>query len=129
MRLGFFRIFLIAVLGFFTVFTGVMLSQPAPLKEEVVGICFMAAAVLAILMLFDPVRFNWAARILCAAVFAGYLLYAAHSARNWKETSFFGNGLGDASLGNALLGLVIFGLPALAYARRPAKPRATSGGQ
>jgi hypothetical protein len=69
-----------------------------------------AIAVLLILALYDVKRFWWAARGVTAIVFLFFIVYFADEIRSgtpWR--------LGDESPLEALLGLLIVGLPCLRY--------------
>ncbi len=69
-----------------------------------------AMAVLLLLALYDGKRFWWAARGVTAIVFLSFVVYLAdeiHSKKPWR--------FGQESPLEALLGLVIVGLPCLRY--------------
>jgi hypothetical protein len=72
--------------------------------------------ILFILALYNPVRFHWAARVLCAEVF---LLYVAYLIHEWVFSTHpfrFAQSTAAASPRNSLLGFVIIGIPSLLYA-------------
>jgi hypothetical protein len=76
----------------------------------------VAAALLLLLALANPRRFRWAGRVVCGMVFAGYAEYAVDE---WffSDTPFrLFESRTATSPRNALLGLVLIGLPALIYA-------------
>src|SRR5438128_2746489 len=73
-------------------------------------------AVSFVLGLRVPVRFRWACRFVCAGVFLAYLAYFVHE---WVFSSHafrLVEARSAASPRNALLGLLIIGIPSLAYA-------------
>ena len=84
-------------------------------STKVVVVCGLdACAILLILMLFDSKRFWWAGRGVTAIVFLAFVAYLAdevHSGKPWR----FGSRSESTPL-NALVGLVIIGLPCLRYA-------------
>jgi len=84
-----------------------------------------AAAVLFLLGLYNPRRFNWALRILTGIgflIFAAYLVYELFFT---DDPIRLFESRGTASPRNALLGFVTMGLPCLAYTLRgwPFRPR------
>jgi hypothetical protein len=104
------------------VFSLVISFESMPPAGKVVAVGVGAMGVLLLLATYDAARFGWAIRLLGAAVFAGYTLYlvseiqAGHAFRLDEPRSV-------ASPKNALLGLVLFGLPGLFIALRPTRGR------
>lgn len=67
-------------------------------------------------MLWDPVRFLDAGRILCALVFLAYASYAVAEFVSSPHPLRLPSSRGDSSFNNAVMGLVVIGLPALWFA-------------
>jgi hypothetical protein len=76
-----------------------------------------SAAILLALTLTNPERFRTIGRVLAAEVFLSYSAYAVYELL-YSTGPFFGKSRGDPAPGNALLGLLILGVPALLYAIR-----------
>jgi hypothetical protein len=98
-----------------TLFVMNTMIEWTPAQIAVVG-AIDVGAVFFVLGLRDPLRFRWACRLVCAEVFLAYLAYfvhewvfSSHAFRLVEPTS-------AASPRNALLGLLIIGIPSLAYA-------------
>lgn len=82
---------------------------------RVVGVGGVEAVALALLLvLFNPIRFWWAGRLVGAGVFLAYLLYMIAMI---VEQKFVGQGRrAETTLFNAALGMIVFGLPGLCFA-------------
>lgn len=76
---------------------------------DVAGLSFVIA-------LYDPVRFGWACRLVCAEVFLAYLAYLVHEWVFSQHPFRLAEARSVASPRNALLGFVVIGVPSLAYA-------------
>ena len=76
---------------------------------DVTGLSFVIA-------LYDPVRFRWAGRLVCAEVFLAYLAYLVHEWVFSEHPFRLAEARSDASPRNALLGFFIIGVPSLMYA-------------
>jgi hypothetical protein len=84
--------------------------------ERVVIIALMdLLGALFVLGLYDPVRFHWANRIVCASVFLAYLSYVVNQWVFSDEPFRLFESKSNASPRNALLGLIIIGVPCLLY--------------
>jgi hypothetical protein len=89
-------------------------------KFVAVGVALIG--VLLLLATFDALRFGWAIRALGAAVFFVYVGYLFDELRLGHPFRFF-EPRNVSSPGNALLGLIAFGIPGLFIALRPTKGR------
>lgn len=85
-----------------------------PLRVAIVAAMDVAGA-LFILGLYDPVRFRWANRAVCAGVFLAYVSYFVHEWVLSDEPFRLVERSSEASPRNALLGLLVIGVPCLLY--------------
>jgi hypothetical protein len=94
-----------------------LIVDPPTVTGEVVLYVFSATLVFATIGLAAPGRFWWALRLVAAAILVAYLAYATHEIIRWWNGKPFGlqSAQSDSNLRNALLGLFIFGLPAMYF--------------
>ena len=71
---------------------------------------------LAFLGLLSPVRFWWALRGVGMLIFLAYASYLVDELIESKGTTTVRRSMSEPSVFNALAGLIVFGLPGLAYA-------------
>jgi hypothetical protein len=111
-RRGFFFWSLAPFLIFFLVVMAICTDKDT--GEKVVVLGALETAVLSLLLgLWNPHRFWWAWRVLGAIVFLTFVAYVAAMAIEGR----IGTGRrSEPSLINAILGLVVFGVPGLWYA-------------
>jgi hypothetical protein len=76
----------------------------------------IVAALLLFLKLYDGIRFHWAGRVVAGMVFAAYVAYFVHELVVSPAPFRMPRSRSEASAVNALLGLLIFGIPGLLYA-------------
>jgi L-asparagine transporter-like permease len=79
------------------------------------AICF--TLVLATIGLASPARFGWALRGVAAMVLLAYLGYVVLEFMEWRDGKAFGVGSrrSQPNLFNALLGLLVFGVPSVSF--------------
>jgi uncharacterized protein YegJ (DUF2314 family) len=107
---------LVPVLIVFALLMPWTLDHGTPVRIALI-VALVAAAVLLALALAFPARCKWAGRLVAAGVFVAYVVYACEQLLHGKGP-FFGTHRGDPAPGNALLGLLLIGFPALVYAIR-----------
>ena len=78
----------------------------------------VAAAVLLLLALYDHVRFRWAGRVVAGLVFLTYASYLAHELATEGLPRRLPRSRAETTAFNALVGLLVIGVPALLYAVR-----------
>lgn len=76
----------------------------------------IAAALLLLLQLYDRIRFHWAGRVLAGFVFLSYAAYLIHELAMEGFPTRLLPKRGEASAINALVGLLVIGVPAGLYA-------------
>ncbi len=76
----------------------------------------ISAALLLLLQLYDPTRFHWAGRVLAGAVFLGYVAYLIDELATKGFPTRLLPSRGETSAINALVGLLVIGVPAGLYA-------------
>ncbi len=96
------------------------ITDPPTWQGKVVLYVFCGALVLATLGLARPQRFQWALRVVAGIILLAYVAYTISEAIAWRNGKPFGFGTSRSgtSLLNALFGLVVFGLPSLAFLLR-----------
>jgi hypothetical protein len=105
---------LIPILLLFAVGMPLTVPDDPPTARPVAYLLSVCAMLLA-LGLFNPRRFAWAFRIVCAMVALTYLAYMLEMF--FSDGPFFGDGRrSSVSPVNSLLGFLIIGLPCLCYA-------------
>src|SRR5262245_41460237 len=93
------------------------LNDPPTLTGRLVGYGISLTLVLATVGLANPIRFAWALRGVAAAILLGYVSYVVSefvAVVHGKAIGWTG-GRSEVSLRNALLGLLVFGVPAARY--------------
>ena len=76
---------------------------------------FVAFMWVLLLALASPTRFRWAPRLVTGTVALAYLAYAVDEALRTFRGEPIARGPSAASLPNALLGLLVYGVPAALY--------------
>ena len=89
-------------------------------KSTAVFVVVELALLLLALAMVAPRRFHWAGRALAGLVFLSYAAYVAIEFS--EESTLFPKRRSEASLGNALMGFVVIGIPGLVYALRARRP-------
>ena len=92
-----------------------LVQRWTPFVTTLVAI-LVSAAILLFLALSNPHRFRWAGRLLGGIIFVAYVAYAIDEWFLSTQPFQLMESGAAASLRNALLGLVIIGIPALIYA-------------
>ncbi len=87
-----------------------------------------AIALLYALALLSPARFNWAGRAVAGMVFVFFLAYAIEEWSFSSDRFRLVEPRSRASPRNALLGLIVIGLPCLGYALRKRRTELESSG-
>src|SRR5262245_51052098 len=95
----------------------VVATDPPTTGGRILAYSIAGGAVLATLGLADTRRFSWALRTVAGGVLVLYLWYAGSELRDFANGKPFGwlGPLSENSLRNALLGLLVFGIPATRY--------------
>jgi len=84
------------------------------------GVC--SAGILLLLATYDAVRFGWAIRALGALVFSAYTFYLVAELREGRKFHLL-EPRSTTSPRNALIGLIVFGIPGLIIALHPTRNR------
>ncbi len=94
-------------------------NPPTPLGKLVLYV-FCGGLVLATLGLARPRRFRWALQVVAGIILVAYVAYTISEFIAWRNGKPFGFGTSRASadLFSALCGLVVFGVPSLAFLLR-----------
>ena len=85
-------------------------------KTVVAVVLIEGALALLALAMIAPRRCAWAGRVLCGLVFLAYVWYLGLELREDPGSIRDVGRRSESSAGNALLGLIVIGLPALAFA-------------
>ena len=89
-------------------------SDAPTLTGKIIGYGIALTLILATAGLASPVRFSWALRGVAAAILLAYVFYVASefvAVMHGRAVGWTG-GRGEVSLRNAIIGLLIFGVPA-----------------
>ena len=95
----------------------IVLNDAPTLTGKIIGYGIALTLVLATVGLASPVRSAWALRGVATAILLAYAFYVASefvAVIHGKAVGWSG-GRGEVSLRNALLGLLVFGIPAARY--------------
>lgn len=118
----FLRWTLIPILVLFAVGMPLMVDEWTVRSGVLVG-ALSGASILYALAMLSPARFHWAGRTVAAMVFLAYLAYAISEIFFSNHPIRLDERRSTASPMNAVLGLIIIGLPALWYATRRRRDR------
>jgi membrane-bound ClpP family serine protease len=78
----------------------------------------ITGAMLLVLKLYDTEQFDWAGRVVAGLVFVAYVSYLVHELATEGVPDHLPRSPAEASPVNALLGLLVIGIPGLLYAVR-----------
>jgi hypothetical protein len=94
-----------------------LITNPSTVPGKIVLYLFSGTLLLAMLGLANPRRFQWALRMVAAAILLAYVAYAATEAVAWWHGKSFGlvAARSEPNFRNALWGLLVFGLPSLYF--------------